>query len=329
MTRGFVLGKFMPPHAGHLALCEAALRLVDQLTVLVCWLPGDPIPGAQRLAWMQQLLPQARVLGFGEAAPQAPADDPAFWPIWQEIVRRVHPEPIDFVFAGETYGQELADRLGARFLPLLGRSPDGDPLARVSASQVRVDPGAHWALVPPPVRGHFAQTICLHGPESVGKTQLAARLADHFKTIAVPEYGRTHCEMFGTELDEEDLLTIGRVQTATIAATRRWCNRRLIADTDALMTAAWCEMLLDRVPAELLEQPKADLYLPLDADVPWVDDGTRLFGEADRRARFAAVSQSMLERAGVRWVRIGGSWDERFAQAVAEIERLAPSGSKG
>jgi cytidyltransferase-like protein len=115
MTRGFLLGKFMPPHAGHLALCEAAMLLVDRLTILVCWLPGDPMPGPLRLAWMGELLPGARVLGHGEAVPQAPDEHPDFWPIWRDIVRAAHPEPIDFLFAGEDYGQRLAQEVGARF----------------------------------------------------------------------------------------------------------------------------------------------------------------------------------------------------------------------
>ena len=48
MRRGFLLGKFMPPHAGHMALIRAARALVDELTVLVCWQPGDPIAGETR-----------------------------------------------------------------------------------------------------------------------------------------------------------------------------------------------------------------------------------------------------------------------------------------
>ena len=69
--RGFLLGKFMPPHAGHLSLIRAARALVDELTVLVCWLPRDPIPGETRLQWMRALAPDCRVVGHGEIVPQA------------------------------------------------------------------------------------------------------------------------------------------------------------------------------------------------------------------------------------------------------------------
>jgi HTH-type transcriptional repressor of NAD biosynthesis genes len=105
-----------------------------------------------------------------------------------------------------------------------------------------------------------------------------------------------------------------------IAASRPWCERRLIVDTDPLMTAAWCEMLLGRVPEALLAYPKADLYLLLEPDVEWVDDGTRFFGTPEARGRFDAACRAVLERAGVSWVSIGGTWEARFEAAVSAIE---------
>ena len=34
MTTGMVLGKFLPPHLGHVYLCEFARSYVDDLTVV-------------------------------------------------------------------------------------------------------------------------------------------------------------------------------------------------------------------------------------------------------------------------------------------------------
>lgn len=328
MTRGFVLGKFMPPHAGHMLLCGTARRMVDQLTILVCWLPGDPVPGPLRLEWMRRLFPDCRVLGHDAVVPQAPGNSPDFWEIWRGIVQAVHPEPIDFVFAGEEYGLTLAVEVGGRFVPIGARvmGQDGDGLGGLSASAIRADPWGHWAALPSPVRPHFARTICLHGVESTGKSVMADRLARHFGTIWVPEYGRAHCETHGLDLAEDDLLLIGRAQAAMVEASLPLCEKRLIVDTDALMTAAWCEMLLGRIPEKLLGYPKADLYLLLEPDVEWVDDGTRFFGTAESRARFATACRAVLDHTGVEWVSIGGSWEERFARAAAAIEALAPPG---
>ena len=324
-TRGFLLGKFMPPHAGHSALVDAARRLVDHLTILVCWLPDDPIAGELRLEWMRQLYPDCRVAGHGAIVPQHPADSEEFWPVWRDIVRSAHPEPIDFLFAGEEYGLDLARHAGGKFVPLGGRVLAADDrLARLSASAVRADPGAHWDLLPPPVQAHYRRSVCLHGVESTGKSTLASLLARRHGTLWVGEYGRSHCETYRDPLTQADLLLIGRAQQAMIAATAPWAGPLLIADTDALMTAAWCEMLLGEVPEELLRQRKADLYLLLEPDLPWVDDGTRFFATAAEQARFAEITERILEASGVRFERVGGTGEDRVAQAEAAIARSLP-----
>ena len=322
--RGFLLGKFMPPHAGHMALIRTARALVDELTVLVCWLPDDPIAGEARLAWMRELLPDCRVLGHGDSVPQAPGDSPDFWPVWRGIVTAAHPEPIDYLFAGEDYGAELAQQGGGLFVPLGGRVLGlvDDPLSGLSASAVRADPAAHWALLPLPVQTHYRRTICLHGAESTGKTTLAAQLAAETGAITVSEYGRSHCEVHKQPLTRDDLLLIGRAQQAMIAAASEWAGPLLLVDTDALMTAAWCEMLLGERPAELMQAPKADLYLLLESDLPWVDDGTRFFSDPADRHRFARIVAQVLEDAGVPFVRIAGQGHERLAAARAAIGAL-------
>jgi len=319
--RGFLLGKFMPPHAGHMALVRAARALVDELTVLVCWLPDDPIPGEARLAWMRDLLLDCRVLGHGASVPQAPEDAPEFWPIWRGIVAAAHPEPIDYVFAGEDYGTELARQVGGFFVPLGGRvlGLSDDPVAGLSASAVRSNPAAHWSYLPPPVQAHYRRTVCLHGAESTGKTTLAAALAAETGALTVGEYGRSHCEVHREPLSLDDLLLIGRAQQAMIAAAGQWAGPLLLADTDPLMTAAWCEMLLGERPAELMQAPKADLYLLLEPDLPWVDDGTRFFSDPADRHRFAKLVEQVLIDARVPFARIAGQGPNRLEAARAAI----------
>ncbi len=322
MTRGFLLGKFMPPHAGHLTLARAARAMVDRLTVLVCWLPDDPIPGELRLAWMRELLPDCEVIGHGAPVPQAPEDSPDFWPIWREIVRAAHPDPIDLVFAGEDYGKRLAEEVGGLFVPLGGRimAADPDGIGGLSGSAVRADPWAHAAFLPGPVRAHYTRTVVLHGVESTGKSVLAERLARHFGSVWVPEYGRAQAEVHGVDMDAADLTLIGAAQSATIAAWKRWATRYLFADTDALMTAAWARMMLGAAPDALMQHPRADLYLLLEPDVAWIDDGTRIYGIDASRGRFASLCRDVLDEAAVRWIAIRGDWDARFDAAVAAVE---------
>jgi NadR type nicotinamide-nucleotide adenylyltransferase len=318
VTRGFVLGKFMPPHAGHVHLIETARRLVDELTILVCWLPDDPNPGPQRLDWMRELFPTCRVIGHGVVVPQAPEDHPDFWPIWRDIVKAAHPEPIDRLFAGEAYGQRLAAEVGGAEFILVGPRVFPD----CSGTAIRADPWIHWDRLPGCVRPHFARKICLHGPESTGKSVMAPRLARHFDTLWVPEYGRVHCELNGLELDAAGLTLIADTQRAMTEAALSMCNRRLIVDTDALTTAAWSIMLLGEVPESIPLRPDADHYLLFDVDVPWADDGTRYFPDDGDRRRFMAACEDVLARAGASWTLISGEWEERFDKAVAAIEAL-------
>ena len=149
--------------------------------------------------------------------------------------------------------------------------------------------------------------ICLHGAESTGKSVLAQRLGLPW----VPEYGRTYAETHGTDFTMADLLAIAAGQDAAMKAAAAARPEVLILDTDPLMTAAWAAMLFGEVPDELLAYDKADHYLLFAADTPWQADGTRMFGSDAGRARFAAVAEEMLLRAGVPFTRIAGDWAAR------------------
>lgn len=137
----------------------------------------------------------------------------------------------------------------------------------------------------------------------------------------MPEYGRTFCEAFGTDLTMEDLVTIARTHHALTEAALRQCDRRLILDTDPLMTCAWADMLFGRRDPWFAQwRATADLYLLLEPDIDWVDDGTRFFGGAAERARFHDFARVELERRGVPFAVVGGMGDARFENALAAIE---------
>lgn len=317
--RGFVLGKFMPPHQGHVFLCEFARQYVRDLTILVCSLPGDPIAGELRAGWMTELFASCRVVWCNEIVPQAPEDDPEnFWAIWRDLAKRYHPEPIDVVFASELYGQRLAAELGASFVPCdISRTT-----IPCSGTAVRQDPFGHWHCIPGPVRPYFAKRVCVFGPESSGKTTLAAALGRHYQTIVAPEYGRIHTETFGVEITDADLQRIVRGHIASVGAAKRQANRLMIEDTDPVLTAVWSDMLLGKRAAWLdAYDDHADLYLLCDIDIPWADDGTRYFAGDEERQRFHRLCEDELKRRGVPYIAVSGSPRARLAKAVAAIEQ--------
>ena len=303
MKRGLMFGSFLPPHAGHVFAGESAQELVDQLTIVICARPDDGVSGERRRGWLAELFPRARLV-IEDAPPPLAPDHPDFFTAWGRMLRAVHPESIDILFAPARFGDRLAMEAGAWPATI---DPARATVPVISA-EVRAHPLAHWRFLPPVVRPHYAKKICLHGPESTGKSTLAPKLAQAFDTLYVPEYGRTHCESFGLALTMDDLVTIGRTHCAMTGAALRQCNKRLILDTDPLMTAVWADMLFGhRDPWFETFEATADFYLLLDIDMPWIDDGTRFFGDPGRRQMFFDLARAELERRGLPYAVVGGT----------------------
>ncbi len=165
------------------------------------------------------------------------------------------------------------------------------------------------------------RTICLHGPESTGKTTVAARLAEALGGTVLDEYGREYAEARGTDFTMRDLVEIAKTHDAGTRMMLADSPPPLILDTDPLMTAVWADMLFGmRDPWFDAWQGTADFYLLFDIDLPWVADGTRLFGTREARQRFFDLSQAELERRGVRWALVRGEGDARAAAALTAIE---------
>ncbi|HOI56241.1 MAG TPA: AAA family ATPase [Phycisphaerae bacterium] len=318
---GLILGKFMPPHLGHQYLVDFGRHYVRELTVLVCSLPSEPISGELRYRWMCEMFPQAtvRLVHVTDDLPQEPKDHPQFWQIWHDVVRRYLPSGPDFVFACEDYGYRLAEILGARYIPV----DRGRDLVPVSATAIRNDPMAHWRYIPPVVRPYYVRRVCLFGPESTGKTTLAADLAKHYDTVWVGEHARPLLDHKAGVCDVADIPLIARGQIAAEEALARQANRILICDTDPLLTTVWSDVLFNGCPDWLhsaAEQRHYDLYLLLDVDVPWVQDGQRYLSHA--RRDFFVRCRDVLTQLNRPFVGIKGNWDERLAAATRAIDDL-------
>jgi NadR type nicotinamide-nucleotide adenylyltransferase len=316
---GLVLGKFLPPHAGHQYLVQFAQNFVERLTVLVCSLPSEPIPGRLRYEWMRELFPAARIVHITDDLPQQPSEHPRFWDLWREIALQAAGEPLDFVFASEDYGQRLADEVGAKFIPV-------DPareLVPVSGTAIRERPLENWRFIPECVRPYFVKRVGIFGPESTGKSTLARDLAAHFQTAYVSEFARGLLDPQQGVCTVGDIPLIARGQAAAEDALARRANKVLFCDTDLLTTVIWSEVLFGDCPAWIRQAAAArsyDLYLLLDIDVPWVDDRQRYLPHA--RQQFFDRCRQALEADGRHYAIIRGDWNQRFDQACSHVASL-------
>ena len=171
--------------------------------------------------------------------------------------------------------------------------------------------------------------ICLHGPESTGKSTLGTRLAAELGCELVPEYGRAYCEAHGTDIDMDALVHIAKTQDAInrAAAARATALKSgfVLFDTDPLITVVWADMMFghatdySRAAYFNTFDGYADLYLLLDIDLPFIDDGLRVYAEASERQRFFELCQNELGMRGVSYVRIQGVGEARFNAAKTAI----------
>lgn len=159
--------------------------------------------------------------------------------------------------------------------------------------------------------------ICLHGPESTGKSTLGTRLAAQFCCEVVPEYGRAYCEENGTDIDMAALVHIAQTQDAMNHAAAARGGKIVLLDTDPLITAVWAEMMFARRdPWFDSFNDHADLYLLLDIDLPFVDDGLRVFAKPDDRRHFFELCKAELDNRRVAYALIRGEGEARFAAAL-------------
>jgi len=298
-TTGFLLGKFLPPHRGHQYLIEFARAYVDRLTVLVCTIEQEPIPGRLRYQWMCEAFPGVDLVHHTDEIPQAPEEHPQFWDIWRASIRRHVPGRIDYVFASEDYGWHLAAELGARFVPV-DRERRNVP---VSGRAIRQDPMVHWDELLPPVRPYYLKRVCVCDS---GQSALARELAAHFRTVCVHAYDGGVRD--GARRDQDELLRMFHGQMAAEDALARQANRVLLCETDALTMAVWSETRLGGCPPAITaaaEQRRFDLYLLAENDGPWEQLAARLSGD-DRRP----------------FVRLRGPRESQVRHACRAIQRL-------
>lgn len=161
--------------------------------------------------------------------------------------------------------------------------------------------------------------ICLTGPESTGKSELAARLARRFAAPLVHEYAREYVERRGNPLTIADVEPIARGQMAAQDLYSR--NGFLILDTDLISTVVYSRHYYGECPKWIEEEAlrrRAELYLLMDTDVEWQPDPARDTGNEQREELFDAF-RCALDEFETHWIIVSGTWREREAAAVRVI----------
>jgi NadR type nicotinamide-nucleotide adenylyltransferase len=176
--------------------------------------------------------------------------------------------------------------------------------------------------------------VVVFGTESTGKSTLAERLAVRFGEPWAEEFVREFWEIKAGKITGEDLGSIALGQIANEERAAAAARRVVFLDTDLLTCTLWDDVLFPGacppwVRAEAEERARGvALWLLCDTDVPFEPDPQRSFPDPADRARGRARWREALERRGLPFVEISGSWAERERRAVEAVQKLLDSAAE-
>jgi HTH-type transcriptional repressor of NAD biosynthesis genes len=246
-----------------------------------------------------------------------------FYSLWVPFVR-AHISDLDAVFTSEVYGDDFANYLAIKHV-----SVDQERFKhKISGTKMRENPLKSWEFIPHILKPFFVKKIALMGPESVGKSTMSMKLAEHFETNYVEEYGRTIFEENGNNVSVNDFTKIMKGRQELEDKLIKNSNKLLICDTEDITTYLFSKMYYPndyiRIEDELLsimgDKKSYDLYILLKPDCEWVQDGTREFGgEEERQIHYNVIKNELIDR-GYNFIEVGGNWESRFNKCVENIK---------
>lgn len=163
--------------------------------------------------------------------------------------------------------------------------------------------------------------IAVVGPESTGKSTIAAQLAQYYDTVCIPEYAREYCRHLNRQYTMQDEMNMFYGQLALERSLVPFArNGLLICDTMFLTIKVWCDHLFGHTPQQVhdeLRRHPYDFFLLMDVDLPWIDDPLRDF--PDLREHFMQVWHEELQAIDANYVVVSGTGDLRYENALRAV----------
>lgn len=333
-TVGFMGGKFLPFHLGHVYVILAASNQVDELYVVlsssknrdreICERDGiKHIPANARLSWIGESLnnlENVKIIHIEDDQWDANYD----WEEGANMIKKAIGKPIDFVFSSE----KDYDKYFSKFYPDAKHIvvDDKRKTVTISATEMRRNLFDNWDKLPNCVRSYFTKKVAIVGTESCGKTTLVKKLAKFYNTNFVHEVGRDYCEKYSNNLTEDMFNYIAMEHLLLQRKKAEESNKVLFVDSDATVTQYYLDMYFKGKKSKLIEEiiklQDYDLVIYLEPDVRWVDDGIRFAGRNEERVRNNELLKKMYLERGIKLVSVSGSYDERFNKSRELVDAL-------
>lgn len=330
-TVGFIGGKFLPFHLGHMYAIVSASNFVDKLYVVLSHAEKRDrelcardrvkyMPKETRLSWLGGCLSDLENIHITCVE----VEDWDDWGTSAEAVKTVIPETITHTFSSDPDTRDMFEQYydGAEHI-ILDRN-----VIDIGGEELRHNLYQYWASLPEIVRAFFVKKIAFVGTESCGKSTLAKKLSKFFNTTMVHEVGRDYCLAYLDQLTVDMFDSIAMDHFRLCEQKLLVSNKFLMIDSEAVITQYYLDMYFQRqspLIEEIIKKQSYDLILFLEPDIEWVDDGIRFAGEEGIREQNNRKLKQMLRDRGFDFVEITGSYEDRFVVAKGLIESLIKS----
>jgi len=333
-TVGFLGGKFLPLHQGHVYVIIDASNKVDELYVVLsssenrdrelCERDGIKyMPAETRMSWLGENLndlDNITIINVVDDQWDANYD----WKAGAEKIKKAIGKPIDVVFSSE----HSYDKHFKKYYPDSKHMviDDNRNTVTISATELRQNLYAHFDKLPAAVRKDFTKKVAVVGTESVGKSTLVKKLAKFYNTNYVHEVGRDYCEKYMNQLTPEMFDSIAMDHFMLQERKLEESNRILFVDSEAVVTQYYLDMYFDGKQSPLVEEiakiQNYDLVLFLEPDVPWIEDNFRFAGDKDVREENNKKLKKMFAERGITYKSISGDYSMRFDKSKAFVDAL-------
>lgn len=340
-----VVGKFLPPHSGHIALIRKATEVANHVDVLLVVAPSDAYLPMQRALAIYEEFSHVDLRVHIIDNIDADADTPENNRLWADYTETILGYSPDVVVASEEYVYGWARAMNANaflFDKERVEFPASGTLCRANAYSMK-------DYLPDSTARFMQPRIVVLGAESTGTTTLSKQLAEYYNTVMVPEYGR----MIGENVvrrgeaitpEEQDawwndarFSLCAHGQDAMEERLAREANGVLICDTDSLATAIWYEYAMKKEYSGVSGKPQAiidhmrtgreiakkhSLYIVTGDEIPFEQDeyGSRT-GE-DLREWMTDRFIELLTTLALPFIIVTGDREARFKAAVAAVDKV-------
>lgn len=279
-----IVGKFMPPHLGHLAMIRFAQEL-GETTVLVDCVPNEVPSSTIRSQWLNKS--GIHSIPITEWTPQFPHEHPDFWNYWRNLLFK-YAGHFDAIVTSELYGEPLAKICNVLWIPFdIDRSA-----VNMRATFLRADIIKNWDYLLPAAKEFYVKKIAIHGAESTGKSTLCKKLALLHNTVSVPEYAKSWIEA----KHSYDWEWFVKGHKASVSALCPLSKHIMFLDGDIRTTFTYYRMYVGDPPQWLVDELQlcfSKAYL-VKTELPWVKDVHRENSGAFNRDKYVELLKEVL-----------------------------------